>query len=137
MDRPLDTGNLGGSGKLDQIHEGMAVFDLEDNRIGKVDLVYLGSVDQGGVAEGQGPRTTGAMNEPRGRTVLDLAADAFAGDEDQFPQTVRDRLMREGFIRVGKRGLLGGSRYVTPDQIGSVSEDRVQLSVLGEELLKS
>ncbi|MCC7206838.1 MAG: hypothetical protein IT323_06005, partial [Anaerolineae bacterium] len=44
-------------------------------------------------------------------------------------------LQRTGFMRVERPGLYSRTYYVTPDQIESVSRNRVKLSVLRETLL--
>ena len=44
--------------------------------------------------------------------------------------------MQQGFIRIDSAGLFAADRYVTPDQIVSVSGDALTLNVSQDELMK-
>jgi len=56
---------------------------------------------------------------------------------DQVPETLRQRLLRHGFLRIDSTGLFAADRYVMPAQIADVSEDHVTLQVTRDELIKS
>jgi hypothetical protein len=56
---------------------------------------------------------------------------------DQVPETLRERLLRQGFLRIDSTGLFAADRYVMPDQIADVSEGRITLRVTRDELIKS
>jgi hypothetical protein len=119
---------------LQQIREDMDVYDVDGNRIGEVEDVYFGEVSGAADARGQGPATTqGAYRE--NDTWLHDLAEVFAGEED-LPEVLRARLLREGFLRLDASGLLAADRYVLPDQIASVSADGVRLRVRRDELIK-
>jgi hypothetical protein len=49
---------------------------------------------------------------------------------------MRARLLRHGFIRIDTSGLFAADRYAMPEQLASVSNDRVTLRVTREELMK-
>jgi hypothetical protein len=53
------------------------------------------------------------------------------------PETLRERLLRQGFLRIDSTGLFAADRYVMPDQIADVSEGRITLRVTHDELIKS
>jgi hypothetical protein len=119
---------------LNQIDEGMRVYDREDNEIGTVRKVFLGSVTDEMNERGGGPATASSP-EVRDDTLVDNLAEAFAGDEP-LPETVRERLLRHGFIRIDVSGLFASDRFAMPEQIATVSDDRVRLRLTKEELDK-
>lgn len=121
----MDTGNF-----LNRVEEGMKVFDRLQHEIGKVDYVKL-SDDNPATEEVEA--ATPSL-EPRRETLLDAVADVF--DPDELDEEVRARLMQQGFVRIDSAGLFASDRYVTPDQIMSVSGDSVTLNVSREELVK-
>lgn len=123
-----------GNSILNQINEGMRVFDREDNEIGTVRKVFLGSVTEEMNERGGGPATASSP-EMRDDTLVDNLAEAFAVDEP-LPETVRERLLRHGFIRIDVSGLFASDRFAMPEQIGSVSEDQVRLRLTKDELDK-
>jgi hypothetical protein len=118
---------------LDQIREGMTICDPAGNDIGTVDFVRLSDEDPAT----PGPEVVTADPLPRdtGNTLIGALADAFRTDD--IPDTLRDRLLREGFIRVDVAGLFAADRYVMPDQIASVSGDKVTLAVDKESLMRT
>ena len=119
---------------LNQIDEGMRVYDREDNEIGTVRKVFLGSVTDEMNERGGGPATASSP-EVRDDTLVDNLAEAFAGDEP-LPETVRERLLRHGFIQIDVSGLFASDRFAMLEQIDSVSDDRVRLRLAKEELDK-
>ena len=48
----------------------------------------------------------------------------------------RQRLLLQGFVRIDANGLFAADRYVTPEQIASVSADGLMLNVSKDELVK-
>ncbi len=118
---------------LTQIQEDMDVYDRAGDKIGEVEGVYFGSVAEDGVSEGQGPATA---RDPSGTpSFLEDLAEAFTGN-DELPETLRSRLFLHGFIRIDGSGLFASDYYAMPDQIASVSHDRIQLNVSRDELIK-
>jgi len=116
---------------LEQISEGMKIYDSHQKEIGKVEYVKLVETDP---ATGQ-PEAAG-LEEVEGRrpSLLDNIADAFR--DDDLPEVVRERLLHNGFIRKDADGLFAADRYVLPDQIASVAGDRVNLKVSKDDLVK-
>lgn len=113
------------------IEEGMRVFDRERHEIGKVEWVQFGDDDpETPEVEATGLSDTRARND----TLIQNLAEAFRPDD--LPDEVRDRLLHQGFVRIDADGLFAADRYVTPEQIDSVSADGLMLNVSKDELLK-
>ena len=119
---------------LTQIYEGMTVYDRTDQKIGTVEHVYFGAVDQEAETHGGGPTTAASPGEHESSLIEDFAKAVAAGDE--MPEPLRQRLLRHGFMRIDSTGLFAADRYVMPDQIAEVSGDRVTLRVTRDELIK-
>lgn len=111
----------------------MTVYDRENDKVGAVRSVHLGAVSAEDDKRGMGSATTTA-EETAGSSLLEDFARAFA--PDTVPEPVRARLLRHGFIRIDTTGLFAADRYAMPEQIASVSDDRVTLRVTREELMK-
>ena len=122
-----------GQSILTQISEGMTVYDREHDKVGAVRSVHLGAVSAEDDKRGLGPATTSA-EETAGSSLLEDFTRVFA--PDTMPEPVRARLLRHGFIRIDTTGLFAADRYAMPEQIASVSDDRVTLQVTREELIK-
>jgi hypothetical protein len=122
----MDTGNF-----LSRVEEGMKVFDRLHHEIGKVEYVQM-SDDNPATPETEAA-TPGRVDDRRD-TIIGAIADAFTTDE--LDEEVRQRLLQAGFVRIDSSGLFAADRYVTPDQIMSVSGDTVTLNVSREELVK-
>jgi hypothetical protein len=119
---------------LTQIYEGMTVYDRTDQKIGTVEHVYFGAASQEADTHGGGPTTAASPGGYESSLLEDFAKAIAAGDE--MPEPLRQRLLRHGFIRIDSTGLFAADRYVMPDQIADVSEDRVTLRVTRDELIK-
>lgn len=117
---------------LEQIHEGMKVFDSARHEIGKVEYVRL-SDDNPATAEAEAV-TPGTLPE-HNDSLMENIAEVFAPD-DGLPDEIRDRLLQQGFVRIDSDGLFAADRYVTPDQIGSISADALTLNVTRDELVR-
>jgi hypothetical protein len=123
-----------GSRILTQIYEGMTVYDRAGEKIGTVEHVYLGGVSEEDDRRGGGSETAPSPGGGESSLIEDFARAIFPGD--QLPETLRQRLLRHGFVRIDSTGLFAADRYVMPDQIADVSEDRVTLRVTRDELIK-
>lgn len=121
------------SGPLTQVREGAAVYDRSDRKIGTVREVYLGDTTAEERATGQEPATTEVIDD-RNDSLLAHVADAFAGPA-RVPETLRARLLREGYIEIDSSGFFAGDRFATADQIAAVENDRVVLRVDRDELI--
>ncbi len=117
---------------LEQIHNGMKVYDQAHDEVGTVDYVQFGDEDP--LKPGGETVTTQSAPLAPEDTLLNGIAKVFGPDE--IPEVFRDRLLRFGFIRVDARGLFNADRYILSDQIGSISEDNVMLNVTKSELIK-
>jgi hypothetical protein len=117
---------------LRDIHEGMKVYDSRDHEIGKVEWVQHGA-DNPSTPDLEASSTEG-MDEPERHGLLDDLAAAFRTDD--LPEEIRQRLLMQGFVRIDAEGLFAADRYVTPDQIAGISDDRLRLSVEKSELMK-
>jgi len=116
---------------LRSIAEGMKVFDRERHEIGKVEYVQFGDDNQATPeVEAAAPNTL----DDRRNTLVGAIAAAF-GDDD-LPEEIRQRLLLQGFVRIDANGLFAADRYVTPEQIASVSADGLMLNVSKDELVK-
>ena len=114
------------------IHEGMKVYDRTNAEIGTVEMVKFSDED---------PTTpeveTAGVNpieEERDDNLVESIARVFRSDE--LPEELRERLLREGFVLIDADGLFEADRYVLPDQIASVSGDRLVLKASKAELIK-
>lgn len=118
---------------LNQIHEGTSVCDSAGNKIGKVRKVYLGDVSGEAGQPGTGPATTSSPDW-RNETLIDDLAKGLTGDP--LPETLRERLLHEGFIQIDTSGLFSSDRFALPDQIESVADDCVRLHVSKNDLIE-
>jgi hypothetical protein len=116
---------------LDRVREGMTVVDDGGRDLGKVVSLRLG--DPGAVS------MTG--NEPRGGDLVEAdppflddqafmmgTPPVYAGEHHALrdvPVSVREHLLRGGFIEVDGHGLDGAERLIPSDRIREVSEDVV------------
>jgi len=117
--------------KLRSIAEGMKVFDRERHEIGKVEYVQFGDDNPATPeVEAAAPNTL----DDRRSTLVDAIADAFG--DDNLPEEIREKLLMQGFVRIDAKGLFAADRYVTPEQIASVSGDGLMLNVSKDELVK-
>lgn len=117
---------------LRHIEEGMKVFDRERHEIGKVEYVQFGDDDpETPEVEAAAPNTL----DRRDRTLVDDIAMAFSAGDD-LPEELRLKLLEQGFVRIDANGLFAADRYVTPEQIDSVSGDGLMLNVTKDELIK-
>jgi hypothetical protein len=121
---------------LEQIHEGMKVYDQTEREVGKVKSIYFGSVADAANDPGQTPETNdGASPNPYPHTFLNDFANAL-DDPNEIPETLRERLIYNGYVRIDTSGWFTKDVYAMPDQIESVSDDKVYLTVTADELVK-
>jgi hypothetical protein len=118
---------------LTRIYEGMAVYDRQGDKVGTVKNVYFGTVSEAQDERGLGAATA-SPTEQQATSLLDDFITSLAASEP-VPEPVRQRLLRHGFIRINTSGLFTADRYAMPDQIESVSDNRVTLGVTYKELM--
>src|SRR5512145_3214635 len=114
---------------LNSVQEGMTVYDSSGSKVGTVEHIQFGEDD----SYGRGAAHPAPQNASDDALVNNLATIFGA---DQLPDTVRVRLLQQGFIRVDATGLFAADRYILPEQIAEVSDDRVILHVMRDDLLK-
>lgn len=119
---------------LERVRVGMDVYDRDDHQIGKVDDLYMGATSKKADERGKGSATAPNPNMRENEVIEDIAR-AIAGGEE-IPEELRQRLLREGYIRLDTAGLFAAHRYILPDQIAHVEEDHVHLRVTREELIR-
>lgn len=118
---------------LTQIFEGMEVYDQPGEKVGTVRDVYLGAVTEEEDERGLGPATV----SPAVGTTSSLMDDFIQAmsSPQGLPDALRQRFLRQGFIRINTSGLFRADCYALPEQIAGVSEGRVLLQVPGKELV--
>jgi hypothetical protein len=120
---------------LHQVREGMVVHDLENEEIGTVRDVFFGDVGVEPGAEGRGAPTPVSREYGWRDSPMEFLAKAFTGDEE-MEETIRQRLLRQGFVQIDGSGLFEADFFVLPDQIEAVEGDRVRLNVNRDELIQ-
>lgn len=106
---------------LNQISEGMEVYDSDGARIGVVESVCLG----------EGKEKADSTDIV---TIAEAVSEHLNGRKD-LPTILYIRLYEEGFIRV-HRGLLRRDCVIFPSQIDDIGEESVYLKVEHTELTK-
>ncbi|NJN17231.1 MAG: DUF2171 domain-containing protein [Oscillochloris sp.] len=115
---------------LNDIHEGMTVYDRSGDKIGTVEFVHFGTEG----TDVSGASSPAAAGRDRGSFVDQIASTLWGSDN--LPDTVQARLNNSGFIRMDAKGLFAKDRYITPDQITAVDE-AVHLGATRDELTKT
>jgi hypothetical protein len=109
-----------------QVREGMRVVDSTGADVGTAEMVKLGD-PEAVTPQGQTAGTSGLM---------DSMAQAFGGGEPRVPDELAARMLRVGFVKVDGPGLLDRDRYVPADQVASVVDGVVHLTVAREALVR-
>jgi hypothetical protein len=91
-------------GPIHLVREGMQVVDAAGSEIGKVVLVKMGD-----------PEAITAEHDPEAEPYL--------------PEELAERMLRMGFIKIDRKGLLKPDVYAAADEIDSVDRNLVRLSV--------
>lgn len=135
-------------GPITQVREGMRVLDAQGDEIGKVDSVRMGDpaaasapgeemATGGDVVDDAVPAVgatggSGAAGSPGGAGAagaLTGVGDSLFGGGPDLPESLREDLLRVGFIRIDGKGWIDTDRFARADQIADVSGDTVRLSV--------
>ncbi len=101
----------GANRTLEQISEGMEVYDNTNEKVGTVKQVYLGGED---------------LSE------ANVAEDSVLYD---VPASLRSRLAASGFVEIGT-GFLAANRYASGEQVTGVDAEGVRLNVGKDDLVK-
>ncbi len=115
-----------GSEVMMHIRNGMRVFDVDGEELGKVEYVRMG--DPGAIS-------TVSSQPEQGGLIQGIAGALGAESEPKVPQPLRDQLERVGHIKIDGKGWIDTDRYVRSDQIAAVEEDAVRLGVGKEALI--
>jgi hypothetical protein len=99
-------------GPIEQVWEGMRVVDADGKEIGKVKFVKLGDPD-----------------------AITTQGQDLGGHEPDVGPPFAARLLRLGFIRVGRKGLFSGDVYADATEIERVEGSTVHLAVPEDALL--
>ncbi|MEZ4615981.1 MAG: hypothetical protein R2867_10835 [Caldilineaceae bacterium] len=119
---------------LDQVHEGMTVYDNDRNDIGSVAAIYYGAVGDEDAATGTVPATTSPAANPTDNSFVEDLVEAF-DPRDQVPEELAERLRYSGYIKIDG-GWFGADRYIMPNQVAAVSDEGVYLSTNRERLIQ-
>lgn len=120
------TNTTGNDGPITEVRDGMTVFDSAGDKVGSVRAVRMGD-PEAATAQGQ--------ESGFGGGILGHLAEAFDSDSESVPDAAKERLARLGFLRVDAAGLFTGDRYVASDEIASVQDEDVHLSVPADKLI--
>jgi hypothetical protein len=120
---------------LVEVEEGMKVYDRNGDEVGKVEFIFMGGTDEEAEQRGTGPATAPDIEMAEDDFMLDMAHLFGAGYED-MDETMRDRLLRHGFIRIDG-GLLRGDSYAIRDSVTRVGEDGIHLRISKDELIEA
>ncbi|WP_375599309.1 hypothetical protein [Devosia sp. Naph2] len=116
------------------IHEGMRVVDKAMQPIGKVETFR--STDEAPDAPEVDAAGISPVLERQRNDLTGLLADLFHPD-DGLPREMQEKALREGFVRLDAEGLFAADRYIFPEHIDRVDDDRLVLRVGRDELLKA
>jgi hypothetical protein len=118
---------------LSGVKEGMRVHDVNDQDVGKVRFVKMG--DESPRTPGAETATISGAERIRDESLVEEVAETIVpNDAEDLPVEMRERLIREGYIRIDT-GFLRADRFVTPSQIASVADDMVMLSITKDTLM--
>jgi hypothetical protein len=120
-----------------RIGEGMPVYDRDGVAVGTVKTVYLGGASEEAIERVLHPEE--APPTPAGETV------STAFDEDNVPNELRARFMKQGYMLVEGADISGLRGYLGPEHIEGLfteeieggTREAVRLRVAREELLSS
>ncbi len=129
--RPDDGPTVGADAEnlppITRVYEGMTVVDAEGKWVGEVELVRMGD-----------PAALTTKGQYRDAVTVD--GRGYAEGEPDVPRGLREKLLRVGYIKVRRDGIVGigkAKHYVRADEIAEVSGDRLVLSVPEAKLVDS
>jgi|FLYN01.1.fsa_nt_gi hypothetical protein len=126
--------NNGDVNVLSRVRKGMAVYDARGEEIGTVETVYLGGASDEAIEQGGNAAVSPDIDLSGNDSLVENIAEVFAPDD--LPRELAERLLNSGYIRLDAHGLFAADRYITPEQISSVSGDSVRLRVSADDLIK-
>lgn len=102
---------------IEQVREGMHVVGPDGEKIGKVQDLKMGD-PEAVTADGQTDPETGGL--------LGTLVDDFA-ETSRLPRHTAERLLRLGYVKIHRAGLLTGHEYVASDELDRVEDDTLWL----------
>lgn len=102
---------------IEQVREGMHVVASDGTKVGKVDDLKMGD-PEAVTAEGQTDPETGGL--------VNTGITAFAATS-RLPRHTAERLLRLGYVKVDKPGLLTGHAYFPADELDRLEGDTLWL----------
>ena len=120
------------SGPIAMVQDHMKVVDANGEDLGKVEYIKLGD-PQTATTSGQEMGVGGAVD------ALGDVGDVLLGEdtEPDVEEPLRSQLLRTGFVKIDGKGWFGTDRYVPADQIASVTDDTVRLSVTKDQMVEA
>lgn len=129
----MSTDNTGdtarGQALLAAVAEGMRVVDAAGDEIGKVDRLHMGDPDAVTVSP--------AEDDAQRGTIFDDFAGLVFAEGSGLPETLRGRLLREGFLHVDGKGWFDTDYFVLPEQVAAVGGGVVRLTVGKNDLIEA
>jgi len=127
-------------GPISQVREGMTVVDANGDELGKVAFVKMGdpeAVTTAGQGLGAGVdddvvvgAPAGSASTTSGAGVVEGLGGIFGGGaEPDLPESIRNQMVRVGFIKVDGKGWFDTDYYASADQVAGVAGDTVRLGV--------
>lgn len=119
---------------LELIREGMDVYNVNGDHIGKVRTVFFGGVADEVIAHRGAAADSPAIDLGGDDPLIEDIAESVTINE--VPEEIAERMLREGYVLMDAAGIFKGDRFVMPEHIESVSEEGVRLTVEGDGLLR-
>ena len=121
-----------GTSTLGEVRMGMNVYDSTGEYIGDVSYLYLGAATQEEVERGTGPARDLALENDDDDSFVEMLANTFTTEE--IPEEMLARLRQHGFLRIDTNGIFASDRFATAEEISSIEEDGVHLTVAYDQL---
>lgn len=102
---------------IEQVREGMHVVASDGKKVGKVEDLKMGDPEA---------VTSDGQTDPETGGLVNTAIDGFAVSS-KLPRHAAERLLRMGYVKVDKPGLLAGHAYFASDELDRVEDDTVWL----------
>ncbi len=116
------------------VKEGMAVYDSNGHKVGSVRQVFMGAPSDEAASFARVDPDTIDPEMYAEESVFEDGLEALRVNMD-IPDTVRKRLLHHGYVRIDSSGLFRTDRFAFTEQVASVSDDGVRLSVEGDSLV--
>jgi hypothetical protein len=113
------------------IEEGFDVRDVKNDHIGTVRTFRFSDDDpRTEVAETE---TTAGVADRERNDIVSNVLEVFV-DDDDLPQELRERLLRQGFVRIDQ-GLFAPDLFATMEQVARVADRTVYLNIARDQLI--